>query len=98
MTDKLQAQVNLGAKAELFLHNEPVQKAFKDLEAEYIRAWAQSLPGAVQERENLWRALQILGDVKQQLGTMISGGRIAQREIDMTAQKAKVEELRKRRV
>jgi hypothetical protein len=85
MTDKLQAAITKGAQADALLRSETFQGAFKLLEADYIKAWAATEPAETDARENLWRAVQILGDVRRHLHSAVSDGKIAQAELDRLA-------------
>ena len=85
MTDKLQAAISKGAQADALLRSETLQAAFKLLEADYIKAWAATEPAETAARENLWRAVQILGDVRRHLHSAVSDGKIAQTELDRLA-------------
>ena len=79
--DRLQGAITKGAQAETLLRNEFLTEAFKTLEADYINAWSGTDPAQSEARENLWRAVQILGDVRRHLLKMANNGKIAQREL-----------------
>ncbi len=85
MNDKLNAAINRRAQAETLLRNDLLQSAFKNLEADYLKAWGATTTTETEAREVLWRAVQILGDVQKQLHTMIADGKIAQAEINRLA-------------
>jgi hypothetical protein len=85
MTDKLHAAVTRAAQAESLLRRDILQAAFRTLEADYIKAWAATEPAETAARENLWRAVQILGDVRRHLASAVTDGKIAQTEIDRLA-------------
>ena len=85
MTDKLQAAITKAAQADALLRSETLQGAFKLLEADYIKAWAATEPAETEARENLWRAVQVLGDVRRHLHSAVSDGKIAQTELDRLA-------------
>jgi len=79
--DRLQGAIAKGAQAETLLRNELLTEAFKTLEADYIKAWSGTDPAQSEARENLWRAVQILGDVRRHLLKVANNGKIAQREL-----------------
>jgi len=83
MTDesKLNKAKERGAQAEALLRNELLTEAFKTLEGEYIAAWGSTHPNEAETRENLWRATQILGDVRRHLIKVANDGKLAQREL-----------------
>src|SRR5262245_20185574 len=78
---KLHRAKQRGLQAQALLDNELMQEAFKGLEASYIKAWGESDAAEVAARENLWRAVQILGDVRRHLLKIATNGKIAQREL-----------------
>jgi hypothetical protein len=82
MTDKLHAAITKGAQAESLLRSDILQAAFKTLEANNIKAWAATEPAETAARENLWGAVQILGDVRRHLASAVADGKIAQTELD----------------
>ena len=71
-----------GARAKELLSNELLQEAFARLEAEYISAWRQMPARDTDARERLWQAVNIVGKVKDNLTTILSNGKLAQRELD----------------
>ena len=78
---KLNKAKERGAQAEALLRNELLTEAFKMLEGEYIAAWGSTHPHESEARENLWRATQILGDVRRHLIKVVNDGKLAQREL-----------------
>ena len=80
--DKLEAAITRGARAKELLTNELLQEAFTRLEADYISAWRQTPARDTDARERLWQAVNIVGKVKDNLTTILSNGKLAQRELD----------------
>jgi hypothetical protein len=78
---KLNLARERGAQADLLLRNDLLQEAFKTMEADYIKAWAATEPSQAEARENFWRALQILADVRRHLIMVSNGGKLAQQEL-----------------
>lgn len=70
------------ARAKALVEDDLFRDAFKILEAEYIKAWTNTTEVETQARENYWRAINMLGDVKNHLKTIIDDGKIAQAEIN----------------
>ena len=90
MTDKLEAKANAGKQAASLMAQEPIRKAFKDLEAEYIRMMVQTDVDNVRQRDVFHTALKVLGDVGRHLSMMIGNGKIAQAALDkLVRQQAK---------
>jgi len=85
--DRLQGAIAKGAQAESLLRNELLTEAFKVLEADYIKAWSATDPSQADARENFWRAVQILADVRRHLLKLANNGKIAQRELADLADK-----------
>ena len=83
MTDelKLNRAKERGAQAEALLRNEMLGEAFKTLEGQYITAWGATHAHEVETRENLWRATQILGDVRRHLIKVVNDGKLANKEL-----------------
>ncbi len=70
------------AQAQALLGDDMLGNAFKSLEHEYLKAWGATTAPETGARENLWRAIQILGDVRRHLDSFVKDGRVAQHEID----------------
>lgn len=84
---KLHKDKERGAQADALMRNDLFKETLKTLEAEFIRSWASTRADEREARENYWRALQILGNMEQLIRVVAANGRLAQREIDMLAQK-----------
>jgi len=59
-----------------------MQEAFRQLEADYIKAWGSTDHSLVEARENLWRATQILGGVRRHLLKVAQNGKLAEKQLD----------------
>lgn len=81
MTDesKLYAKSAAGQAAQRDLDS--LKPHFERLEAEYTRAWRETAPNDTEQRERLWVAIHISGVVRKHLQNLVSGGKIADREI-----------------
>jgi hypothetical protein len=83
---KLNKAKERGAQAEALLRSELLAEAFKQLEGQYIAAWGSTHPHEIEPRENLWRATQILGDVRRHLIKVVNDGKLANKELaDLSA-------------
>lgn len=89
--DKLNRDITRGGQAQSLLNNELLQDAFAKLEADYLDAWKRSPARDTDGRERLWQAVQIVQRVKEHLGHVASGGKLAQKNLDelVKAEKAK---------
>jgi len=85
MTDeiKLNNDTSRAAQAEALLRNELLQEAFTSLEKRYIEEWLVTQFRDTDARERIWTALNVLGKVRDQLGHVVTNGKLAQRELDM---------------
>ena len=71
-----------GMQAKELLENPIIVEAFVELERRYMEAWRQSKPADQEERERLWLAVGILGEIQRHLRVVIDNGAIANRDID----------------
>jgi predicted metal-dependent hydrolase len=85
MTDDAPQRSARAAQAKQVLEHELFVEAFTKLEADYIKGWRESHARDTDARERLWQALQILGKVKGHLASYVQDGKLAQREIDLLA-------------
>ena len=81
--DKIEAAINRGQAAEHLLRNELIAQAFDRLKADYIAAWQLTDVRDVMAREKLWQAVNIVGKVREHLGKVVAGGKLAQAELRM---------------
>lgn len=70
------------SRAAALLNNELLTEAFAALERDYTAAWLNTKARDTDARERLWQAMQVTGKVKSHLKTVISDGKLAQREVD----------------
>jgi hypothetical protein len=74
-----------GREAEELLENPMLAEAFDKIEASYMDEWRQSKLADIEERERLWLAIQVLGEVKRHLRVVVENGVVAKRDIDRIA-------------
>lgn len=74
-----------GRAAEDLLENPLLVEAFDNLEAAYLAEWRASKPLELEERERLWLAVQVLGEVRQHLRVIVENGVIAKRDLERLA-------------
>jgi hypothetical protein len=83
--DKTQLAISRAARAKALLDDDLLAGAFKTLEQSYIDAWRATAVVQSDARERLWQGVQIVGLVRDQLGHVVSNGKIAQAELDKLA-------------
>jgi len=83
--DKLSEAMGRGARAERLLNDPLLQEAFEMLERDYIRGWRDTGARDTDARERLWQALHVVAKVRSHLGSVVSSGKLAQRELDALA-------------
>jgi len=84
MTDerKLNQDRERGARAQALLRDELLQEAFAALEKRYTDEWRVTQFRDTDARERLWQAVNIVGKVRDHLTAIVSGGKIAQKQLD----------------
>ena len=84
MTDELKLRKDLesAARAQRLLEDDTFKSAFEKLEADYIAVWRQTPARDTDARERLWQAVNILGKVRDHLGSVVANGAVAKRELD----------------
>lgn len=84
---KLYQEQERGARAEEALRNVILVESFDILRKNYLAAFMASERGEEEQRENLWRALQILDDVENHIKKVARDGRVARKQINDLANK-----------
>jgi hypothetical protein len=85
--DKIESAINRAARADHLLRDELLIEAFDQLRANYIAAWQVTAARDVAAREKLWQAVNIVGLVREHLGKVLAGGKLAQAELKMRQMK-----------
>lgn len=75
--DKLLREVATGHRARDILEDPTVQEVFRDIESRLHDAWAGSGATAADAREEIWRRLQALKALRQELRLKFDKGRFA---------------------
>lgn len=73
----LRERAALGARFREFLPD--IQDGLDAIEREYAEEWARSFDTV--ERENLWRAVQVVRKLKGHFGEIVSGGTLATHQL-----------------
>lgn len=91
MTDELKLNKDLenAARAQALLDDETLNDAFSKMEDAYQQAWMATHVNDVAGRERLWQAIHIVHKVKDHLNSVVTNGKLAQRELDDLAGKEK---------
>lgn len=77
-----------GARADSLLKDELLSEAFASLETSYIAAWRTTTLNDAAGREKLFLAINIVGKVKEHLGTVAAQGRLAAADLRRIAEAA----------
>lgn len=83
MTDehKLLAATGRAVRAQSLLENDLLAEAFKSLEESYTAAWRATTIDDLSGREKLFLAINIVGKVRDHLGSVVTNGRVAAAEL-----------------
>ena len=95
MTDEanLNEMATRGMRTQELLDNELLAEAFTALEASYISAWRSTAIEDSSGREKLFLAINVVGKVRDHLGSVVADGKLAEAELK---ELARVAERRKR--
>lgn len=90
MTDesKLAQDAAKAARAKTLLESELLTEAFKSLEDSYTAAWRATLIDDVSAREKLFLAINVVGKVRDHLQSIVSNGKLAEKELQQLAETA----------
>ena len=79
MTDehKLLRDAGRASEAQSLLDNALFNEALTTLEAEYIKAWKATPLRDQEGRERVWQAVQIVGKIKDHIGSVLNDGKLA---------------------
>ena len=70
-----------GAQAQALLDNDIFKEAIKTLHDDYISAWKRASVKDIDGKERLWQAVNILEKIKEQIGKVVSDGKIASQDL-----------------
>ncbi len=86
---KLGQAQHRGIRAEELLNNSLLQEAFRDIEAEFLKAWRSTKARDTDARERLWQAIHCLGIVHETLKRHVTDGRIAAEDLRRLSRESK---------
>jgi hypothetical protein len=81
-----------GNRAAEVLNNEAFQKAFADIEEQFVQAWKDSPARDVEGREKIWTCLGLLKKLKGSLEGSLETGKLA--ELDMLHKRNALERMK----
>lgn len=83
MTDEiaLTKATEQAAQAQRLLDDQMLKSAFKTLEDGYLAAWRATTIDDIAGREKLFLAVNVIGKVRDHLSHVVSGGKLAQAEL-----------------
>jgi len=87
--DKQSTALARAAQAKLLLDSPLLKEAFDHLDAEYVKAWRNTMATEDDARQSLWQAVQIVGKVRDHLRLIVDNGKLAQSDIAYLSQRAR---------
>jgi hypothetical protein len=91
--NRLDQAATKAVRAQQLLDSDLLSEAFCALEESYTAAWRATMIDDVGAREKLFIAINVVGKVRDHLGTVVANGKLAQAELKELSQ---VAERRKR--
>lgn len=79
--DKLRIDADRGARAKALLSNELLQEAFDSLEKDLLLEWRGTGPADQQRREDAWRSLKLLENIRGGLRRVVTTGENAGKQL-----------------
>lgn len=86
--DRLHSAITRASSASNLLNDELLAEAFKSLEDSYIAAWRATKIEDQTGREKLFLAINVVGKVRDHLGSIVNNGQFAQAELNDLIQTA----------
>ena len=80
-------EITLGVHAENILKNEAFKKCMSDMDAAYTAIWKDTGLKEVAEREAAYQAIQLLGDIQNQIEGYVQGKFLKEKELEKQARK-----------
>jgi hypothetical protein len=75
-------EISRGHNAARLLADPLIAEAFDAIRAEYIAAWENAPVRDAEGRERIWAHLQALGKVREHLSTVVTTGKMAEKQRD----------------
>ena len=83
MMDKLETQLRRGKRAQALLDDPLLKQAFEDLLETYKEQIFNTNFADDEKRRSLWMAYNMLDKIKGHLQTVMEGGRLAQKDLEL---------------
>ena len=83
MMDKLETQLRRGKRAQALLDDPLLKQAFEDLLETYKDQIFNTNFADDDKRKSLWMAYNMLDKIKGHLQTVMEGGRLAQKDLEL---------------
>jgi hypothetical protein len=77
-----ETEIARGHNAARLLADPLIAEAFDAIRAEYIAAWENAPVRDAEGRERIWAHLQALGKVREHLSTVVTTGKMAEKQRD----------------
>ena len=81
--DKLETQIRQAKRAEVLLNDPLLKQAFEDLLETYKNEIFNTNFADDDKRKSLWMAYNMLDKIKGHLQTVMEGGRLAQKDLEL---------------
>jgi len=91
----LRRDTEKAVRAQALMDDETLKDAFARLESAYIEEWRTTGARDNDARERLWIAINVVGKVREHLGRLVAGGKVAQKQLDELENRSKLEQIRR---
>lgn len=92
MNEKQDRELHLANEAQRLIHNPLFEDAFAALSKKYITAWRNSMPAESKQREQVYWLLTCLDQVKAELTSHITTGKLIAKELESEAYRRQMED------
>ena len=82
---RVETELERGNKAAELLRNPIFSEAFEFLKEHYQETWQQTNPDDVESRERIYVAINVLGDIRHHIESVMTTGKMAGEEIGATS-------------
>ena len=87
---RLREEMDRGSKAAALIRNPIFEEAFAALKLRYATDWANSAAADAEQRESLYIAINVLGDIYEHVVNIMQTGELAGKEIDAEREDSRV--------
>lgn len=82
---RVETELERGNKAAELLRNPIFSESFEVLREHYQESWQQTDPNDVESRERIYVAINVLGDIRRHIESVMTTGKFAGEEIGATS-------------